>query len=61
MTTSNWRGILSLSLVWALIINALGINTHLFRDLNTLQKLQGVLFCARCNYPRYHHFLKIWM
>jgi hypothetical protein len=42
MTMINWRVINSLSLIWALIFNALGIITPLFRKLNTLHKLQGV-------------------
>jgi len=59
MTMNNWRVINSLSLVWALIINALGIFTLFFQNLNTLHKQQGVLFSASCNYPRKHYFLKI--
>jgi len=51
MTMNYWRVINSLSLIWALIINALGIITLFFRNLNTLHNRQGVLFFESSTYP----------
>ena len=51
MTMINWRVINSLSLIWALIINALGITTYFSLNLGTLLEQQGVLFSADRNHP----------
>jgi hypothetical protein len=47
MIMINWRVINSLSMIWALIINALGIITLFFLYPGTLHKQQGVFYSAR--------------
>ncbi len=52
MTMIYWRVINSLSLIWALISNALGIIAYMFLNHNTLRNLQGVLFSDNYYFPK---------
>ena len=54
-----WRIIDSFSLIWALMINALGFTAQLFQNLYTLQKQQSVFFLRDAIILGYHYFHKI--